>query len=445
MVERSAQQELDAIELQEAGRSQSERPPRNEVAEEPPLSKAILLKLASASFTFFVAGVNDGSLGALVPYLIRSYEVETNLISVLFATTFTGWFCAAISNSHLCQYLDLGAMLLFGALLQTIAHALRCWLPPFALFIVTFWLVSLGQAFQDSHANSFVATVKAAHRWLGFIHAMYMGGCLVGPFVATGVASANTPSRWNLFYTFPLGLGVVNVILVAVAFWDTIALRKNPSHVGSDAEAHSTSEHDSRNKGAMKVIKGTLRLPSVWLLSLFYFFYLGASITAGGWVVEYLVAVRNGALSKMGYVSAGFSGGGFLGRLLLTEPTTRLGERRMLLVYSVVCLGLQLLFWLVPNIIAASVAVSLLGFFLGPFFATGVSVGSKLFPPELCSSALALVFVLGQVGGSIFPAVTGIIAAHAGVKVLQPMLVGLIVAMGISWLLVPKPPALHQE
>lgn len=39
----------------------------------------------------------------------------------------------------------------------------------------------------------------------------------------------------------------------------------------------------------------------------------------------------------------------------------------------------------------------------------------------------------------MFPAITGVIAAKAGVGVLQPMMVGLIVAMGVSWALVPKP------
>jgi hypothetical protein len=93
----------------------------------------------------------------------------------------------------------------------------------------------------------------------------------------------------------------------------------------------------------------------------------------------------------------------------------------------------------------------------------GISVGSKIFPPEIASSAIgkhtpipkhsflqiltlsAFVFVLGQIGGSIFPAITGVIAAQVGVKVLQPMLVGLFAAAGISWLFLPKDLELHQD
>lgn len=79
-----------------------------------------------------------------------------------------------------------------------------------------------------------------------------------------------------------------------------------------------------------------------------------------------------------------------------------------------------------------------------------MSLGSKLFPPEIHSTALALVFVFAQMGGSVFPIITGIISSSAGVKVLQPILVSLLVSTAISWLLVPKPKkssntSLHQE
>ena len=70
----------------------------------------------------------------------------------------------------------------------------------------------------------------------------------------------------------------------------------------------------------------------------------------------------------------------------------------------------------------------------------GMSIGSKLFDKRIQPTALGFVFVLAQAGGSLFPALTGVIASEAGVKVMQPMLVGLIVAMGIAWVLVPKVP-----
>ncbi|KAJ5771024.1 uncharacterized protein N7511_003075 [Penicillium nucicola] len=419
--------------------------PQNETQEQsPPEIKWKYPKILSAGLSFFVAGINDGSLGSILPYVIRAYGINTDMVAVLYGTTFFGWLIAALTNSTITQHLDLGPILCLGASIQILAHILRVWQPPFALFVVTFFLASLGQAYNDTHANTFVAALPGAHRYLGFIHAMYMAGCLVGPFVATGVASANADSKWFLFYAFPLGIGVANLGLVAVSFWDRM-ISAFSLVSGSGSGARGTRRGSNAGGGGLREIKDTLSISGVWLLSLFFFFFLGAAITAGGWMVEYLVNVRDGDVKQMGYVPAGFYGGGFLGRLLLAEPTHRFGERRMIFIYAVLSLGLQLVFWLVPNIITEAVAVSLLGFFMGPFFATGISIGTKIFPPELRSSAIAFVFVFGQIGGSIFPALTGIIAARVGVQVLQPMLVGLIAASGLSWLILPKDAPLHRD
>lgn len=45
------------------------------------LTKSVYLKIISAGFSFFVAGVNDGSIGALIPYIIREYDISTAIVS----------------------------------------------------------------------------------------------------------------------------------------------------------------------------------------------------------------------------------------------------------------------------------------------------------------------------------------------------------------------------
>lgn len=91
-----------------------------------------------------------------------------------------------------------------------------------------------------------------------------MAGCLVGPFVATGVASVNVDSKWYMFYYFPLGVGVANLACLGVTYRDRMATPAASSN------------------SALKEIKDTLTTSGVWLLSLFFFFFIGASITAGG-------------------------------------------------------------------------------------------------------------------------------------------------------------------
>ncbi len=122
------------------------------------------------------------------------------------------------------------------------------------LFALTFFFASLGQAFQDTHANTFVSSInKTAHRWLGFIHAMYMAGCLTGPLVATAVASAD--AKWNLFYIFPLGLSVVNFAWVAVSFWDSVALRSKTPKAPTPTRHRQDSHRKKRNREARELSK----------------------------------------------------------------------------------------------------------------------------------------------------------------------------------------------
>ncbi|KAF2186278.1 MFS general substrate transporter [Zopfia rhizophila CBS 207.26] len=371
------------------------------------LTKKIIVKIVVAGFSLFFAGTNDGSLGPLILCILRTYHVGTQHIALIYGITFLGWVFTAVTNSHFSRYLGLGSILTFGAVLQLVAHVLRFWTPPFALYVVTFFFQAAGMAYQDSHSNTFVASVNGAHRWLGFIHAMYALGCLVSPFVATAIAS-KVGDRWPLFYLFLVGVGSINTLAVLITFRDSLRIHVKPTYPASTDETTSRSKHASRD------IVDTLKSPPVYLLSLFYFFMLGVGITAGGWVVEYLISARNGKLPGVGYVPAGLWGGVFLGRVLLAEPTHRFGERSMTMVYCVMILVLQLVFWLVPNLISSVVAICGLGFFFGPMFATGMSTGSKLFEKRMQPTALGFVFVLAQAGGSLFPALTGVIASKAG-------------------------------
>jgi fucose permease len=397
---------------------------------EAPLTLPIIIKLISCAFAFFVAGINDGSIGALIPYILRFYDIGTGSVTATYAAAFSGWLLVALIGGYVSGRIGVGGALVLGATSQLLAQILRIWASSFPVFAMTFFFAALGLAFQDSQANTFVSSVKSAHRWLGVIHACYGFGCLIGPLVATAIASTR-PVHWQQFYIFPMSLGVVNLSLVFWAFRKEISVRR-----GADGEGALTARQGVDK--ALNEMRATAKQRATWTLSLFFFFYLGVAITAGGWLVEYLVKVRKGQLSNVGYVATGYYGGVALGRLVLVEPTHRFGERPMLLLYSILCLMLQVIFWQVRSVITDAVVVSLMGFLLGPYFAAGITVGTKLLPKEIHAPALSLIFVIGQAGGTLFPVITGVVATKAGVSVLQPILIGLIVVMGLSWAMVPK-------
>ena len=147
---------------------------------------------------------------------------------------------------------------------------------------MTFFIAAVGAAFQDAQANAFVATVKSAHRWLGVIHASYGAGCVVGALVAAAI-SAPRPGKWALFYGFGVGIAALNVVLVTVAFWGDAKFGKGGVVQGDGSgEGEEGVEVKGSLSRAWEEMKETASQKEVWLLSLFYFFYLGLSITLGG-------------------------------------------------------------------------------------------------------------------------------------------------------------------
>ncbi|KAM0344813.1 hypothetical protein ACHAPU_007193 [Fusarium lateritium] len=426
------------------------QPPTNRLDSEPQQSKPSIPKLQvfAAGFSFFCAGVDGATLGPLLPYIIQSFTINAGEVAIIYACIFVGWVIAAVTNLYLATKLSFSALLTLGATLQLLAQCLRPWATQ-PLFFISFVVQAVGMGYQDTHANAWAGGLPDAHRCLGFIHAMFALGCLVGPLTATAIATAtgsaysrnNGIEAWRMGYFQLIGIHAVNLIGMLVAFggplkqWRT-AEPTVPQAPAIDAE---TLERQ-RNNETLQDMKQLLKMRNFWLIGGFYLFNCGAWSAAGGWVVEYLVAHRNGDLDKVGYVPTGFWAGLFLGRIILAEPTHRFGEQRSIMYLSVVCLMFHLLFWLIPNLVASAVAFSFMGFFFGPFFATGMSVVSRMFPRKIQSMALGLVFVLAQAGAAIFPSITGLIATRVGVQVLQPVILGLIIGGAICWWFIPKVP-----
>ena len=299
----------------------------------------------------------------------------------------------------------MGAILALGAFLQLLAHALRFWTPPFGVFCTGFALAALGIAYQDSHSNTLVSSVIGAHKWLGYVHACYAFGTLVAPFMANSVATAAIERgydwTWSLLYLASLGMGAVNLAFVLWAFRDCLWWSQKVDAERMVPGATGTNDTASRSGHALRTLWETVKLSGVWQSGLFFFSYLGASFSSTGksgcrclhivrcftdhnnligWLVEYLVLIRHGKLSEMGYVPTAFAGGSFLGRMIYFVPVHRFGERRSLAILCIVWIGLQLVFWLEPSIPVNIAMMALIGFFSGPFFplVSGLSSSSKV-------------------------------------------------------------------
>lgn len=64
-----------------------------------------------------------------------------------------------------------------------------------------------------------------------------------------------------------------------------------------------------------------------WLCAAFLLCYVGSEVALGGWIVQFMLKVRNGNEFASGMVSVGFWLGITVGRIVLGFITPRIGEK----------------------------------------------------------------------------------------------------------------------
>lgn len=151
-----------------------------------------------------------------------------------------------------------------------------------------------------------------------------------------------------------------------------------------------------------------------------------------------MLRVRNASPYASGISGTGFWAGMTVGRAGLGFVTERYGERVCVSIYLALSIALQLLFWLVPQFIVSAIAVAFLGVFLGPLFPGAVMITTKLLPKHIHVSAIGFAMAIGGTGGTVFPFIIGAVAQSEGVEVLQPIILGLIAVVTITWLSFPR-------
>jgi fucose permease len=158
-----------------------------------------------------------------------------------------------------------------------------------------------------------------------------------------------------------------------------------------------------------------------------------------------MTKVRDASSFTSGVTATGFWAGMTVGRIALSFLTAKLGEFRSVLLYLAICVGFELIFWLVPSLVVSAVAVAFLGMFLGPLFPTAIIVVTKLLPRHLHVGSIGFGTALGGSGGAIFPFIVGAVAQAKGVKTLQPIILAMLGAISGLWLLLPRAGKKSQE
>ncbi|KAG9041132.1 hypothetical protein FS842_002706 [Serendipita sp. 407] len=98
-----------------------------------PHKKAYWAALGTVYWALFVFGINDGSLGPIIPAYQRYYQVGYTTVALIFVLNSTGAVLASIANVWLSGRINFSKLLALSALCQIAAYAILSTGPPFPL------------------------------------------------------------------------------------------------------------------------------------------------------------------------------------------------------------------------------------------------------------------------------------------------------------------------
>ncbi|KAK3621535.1 hypothetical protein LTR56_019260 [Elasticomyces elasticus] len=387
-----------------------------------------LYRTFATFWSFLIMGANDATYGAIIPYLEEYYKLSYIVVSLIFLSPFVGYVGAALLNNAIHMKFGQRGVAFMAPLCHLLAYVVICVHPPYPVLVVVFILAGFGNGLEDSAWNAWIGAMANANEVLGFLHAFYGLGATIAPLVATTMMTKGG-LPWYTWYYIMVGAAVIELAVSVHAFWGA------SGKVYRDAHPRTSDQNGSRLSEAV------LRMPAarvVWLCALFLLGYVGIEVALGGWIVVFMIRVRHGAAFASGMTATGFWLGITVGRVVLGFVTPRIGEKLAIAIYLPVALALQLIFWLVPQFYVSAVAVALQGFFLGPLFPAAVVACTKLLPKHLHVSGIGFAAAFGGSGGAIFPFAVGAIAQHAGVQVLQPIIVALLAVIWMLWMGLPR-------
>ncbi|KAH7345202.1 MFS general substrate transporter [Rhizoctonia solani] len=387
------------------------------------------IAIMACCWCMLLAGWNDATTGPLLPTIQAHYGVNFTVVSMLFVSNCVGFISAAVINSAVCQVL---------------AYSILAPALPFPVMCIAYAINGFGIALQDAQANGFVAELpNNASAKMGLLHAVYGAGAFIAPLIATQFAQL---PRWSFHYLTSLGVSVANAIVLLVVF----KLRRQHVIMGLPDPNIAHAHTEAHTSGTSNKYKEIFSSRAVQLMAFFIWVYVGVEVTIGGWIVTFVIEERGGGPSA-GYISSGFFGGLMLGRVVLLWVNEKIGERRVVYLYTLLCIALELVIWLVPNIIGNAVAVSIVGMLLAsahkrptdqnrPLYPIAMNITSTIVPRRILTGSIGWIASFGQAGSAVFPFMTGALAQKHSVKVLQPMLVGMLSALIVLWTLIPTSP-----
>lgn len=369
----------------------------------------------------FITVLND----VLIPHLKSVFTLNYAEVMLVQFTFFGAYFVMSLPSGKLLSRIGYRHAIITGLVVAGLG-ALLFWpaarLPSYPLFLLAFFVLATGITVLQVAANPYVSllgpprlassrlNLAQAFNSLGTTLAPKLGGLAILSVGVLGAAElAALPPAQQLAYRIGqaemvqlpyIGIALVLFVLAFVVWWFHL-----PPLAAADGEAD-----DPRHRFADALAHRHVRLGVVAI-----FLYVGAEVSIGSFLINYLALPEIGNMSEAraaGFVSL-YWGGAMIGRFVGSALLTRLDPRRVLAAVAAIAAALVLTTMLGRGWIALGSVVAI-GLFNSVMFPNIFTLGIEKLGP-LTGKASSLL-VMAIVGGAVIPLAQGMLADRIGVQ-----------------------------
>ncbi|KAI9314969.1 major facilitator superfamily domain-containing protein [Dichotomocladium elegans] len=394
--------------------------------------KPYVRPLLATNFISVVCGINDGSIGAIIPRLKDFYDIPSETVSFLFLFNSMGYLVSALSNGHIVQRFGQLNTLYMGGIMLCFTYTVISFGLPFPIMAGFMLIQGMGvdvriysPALLDAGMNVYTTTVPMATLMLNILHAMYGVGAMASPLIASLLLHMGL--HWRAMYIIMALVALLNVLLTVVGFR------------GAKVEMVDKDGDDQQQQSEQKgVVSEALLHPMTMLCAAYILIYVGTEVVVGGWGLTFLIEGRHGSEITMANVIAGYWASLAVGRIILGYLVEKFGEKPSIHLCTFATIVAMAVLLTVENLTINVIAIISIGFFLGPMFPSTVALASKVLPRRLHPASIGFIAGTGAGGAAFFPFVTGQISGRFGILSMPIVCLIMAVVMQLLWTLVPS-------
>ncbi|MFN2231608.1 MAG: MFS transporter [Anaerolineae bacterium] len=369
---------------------------------------AKLAQTGAYSAAFIALGMVTASLGPTISGLAANTGTTLGSISVLFTARSFGYLLGSFFGGRLYDRVAGHPVMVAALLAMGGTMALSPVLPLLWLLVAVFTITGLAEGALDVGGNVLLVWVHRAEvgPYMNALHFFFGVGAFLSPILIAQIGLGGDQLRWAYW--------ALAALMLPPAAW----LWRVPGPRAEDGQEHASG-----------------RQTSVLLLILFiafFFLYVSAEVSFGGWVFTYGVQTGLTDESAAAYLTSAFWGALTLGRLLAIPIAARLRPESMLLgdlIGSLVSV-LAILLW--PASPVALWAGSLgLGLCLASIFPTLMSLAERKM--AVTGSVTGWFLVGSSAGGMSLPWLIGQLFEPVGPHVVMFAIAADLVATFVVW------------